>query len=96
MHILQSLFGASAAGAETFGHEDAHGDSLLSNNHAFYRDALKEGPQLTKMTEAFLAELKKQLDALEKEMWGFGRKAIRALDDGSFTKATLYTAAHCT
>lgn len=36
------------------------------------------------------------VNALEEEMWGYGRKAIEALDDGSFTKATLYTAAHCT
>ena len=34
------------------------------------------------------------IDALEDEMWAYGRQAVNALNDNSFTKATLHNALH--
>jgi hypothetical protein len=41
---------------------DETGDSIFRSTHVFYRDALKPGPQLDRLTTAFLLYLNKALD----------------------------------
>jgi hypothetical protein len=44
---------------------DETGDSIFSNAHVFYRDALKVGPDLDVLTVNFLQHLKKEFDEFE-------------------------------
>jgi hypothetical protein len=44
---------------------DEAGDSIFRNDHVFYRDALKVGPELDVLTVNFLHYLEKEFDELE-------------------------------
>ena len=47
---------------------DGKGDTLLSNQHAFYGNALKEGPELEQLTQNFCRELYKLLDQFDEQV----------------------------
>lgn len=46
---------------------DDAGDSIFRSNHAFYRDAMKTGPQLDALTLRFLQHLQDVFDKFERQ-----------------------------
>jgi hypothetical protein len=67
--LIEGLSGSawdiSSDGMRQLSEVDEAGDSLFRNAHAFYRDALKAGPQLDSITMKFLHYLQKALDEFE-------------------------------
>ena len=64
--LIKSLSGLawdiSSDGMRRLSEVDETGDSIFGSAHEFYRDALKPGPQLDKLTLKFLRYLQKMLD----------------------------------
>ncbi|EJD41764.1 cytochrome P450 [Auricularia subglabra TFB-10046 SS5] len=70
------------------------GDSLFQNAHAFYRDSLKEGPQLDLLTLNFLKYVRLELEAWFKKADGITQEAnlrawSRALLGAASTNAVM-------
>ena len=66
---LGRIFSLSADGVRAFRHDlDGKGDTMLFNQHAFYSNALKEGPELEQVTRGFYHELYKLLDKFDEQL----------------------------
>jgi len=66
---LGRIFALSDDGVRTFRRKmDGEGDSMLFNKHAFYNNALKEGPELERLTQSFCRELYKLLDRFDEQV----------------------------
>jgi hypothetical protein len=66
---LGALFSLSPDGVRALRHDlDGKGDTMLFNQHAFYGNALKEGPELEQLTRGFCHELYKLLDRFAEQV----------------------------
>jgi hypothetical protein len=66
---LGRIFDLSDNGVRAFRYDlDGKGDMLIFNAHAFYGNALKEGPELEQLTLNFCRELYKLLDQVDEQV----------------------------
>ena len=66
---LGRIFSLSDDGVHALRHDlDGKGDTMLFNQHTFYANALKEGPELEQFTRGFCHELYKLLDRLDEQV----------------------------
>ena len=66
---LGRLFTLSDDGVRGLRHDlDGKGDMMVFNQHAFYANALKDGPELEQLTQNFCRELYKLLDHLDEQV----------------------------
>lgn len=63
------VFSVSDDGVRALSHDlDGKGDTMLFNQHSFYANALKEGPELEQLTRSFCDGLYKQLDRFDEQV----------------------------
>jgi len=63
------IFSLSDDGIRALSHDlDGKGDTMLSNQHAFYGNALKEGPELEQLTQSFCRGMYKLLDRFDEQV----------------------------
>jgi hypothetical protein len=87
---LGRVFSLSDDGVRTLRHDlDGKGDTMLFNQHAFYGNALKEGPELEQLTRGFCHGLYKLLDGLDEQV-GDGAIEVELRD---WSRTLLGTAA---
>ena len=66
---LGRIFALSDDGVRALRHDmDGKGDMMVFNQHAFYANALKEGPELERLTQSFCRELYKLLDHFDEQV----------------------------
>lgn len=66
---MNCIFALSDDGVRALRHDlDGKGDMMLFNQHAFYGNALKEGPELEKLTLGFCHALYKLLDKFDEQL----------------------------
>ena len=87
---LSRVFSLSDDGVHAFCHDvDEKGDTMLFNQHAFYSNALKEGPELERLTQGFCHALYKLLDGFDEQV-GEGATEVGLRD---WSRTLLGTAA---
>ena len=66
---LACVFSLSDDGVRALRHDlDGKGDTMINNQHAFYGNALKEGPELEQLTRGFYRGLYKLLDEFDEQL----------------------------
>ena len=87
---LGRIFALSDDGVRALRHDmDGKGDVMLFNQHTFYANALKEGPELEQLTQNFCRELYKLLDRFDEQV-GDGTVEVELRD---WSRTFLGTAA---
>lgn len=87
---LKCIFGLSTEGVRALRFDmDGKGDMMLFNQHAFYSNALKEGPELEQLNRNFCRELYKLLDQFDEQV-GDGATEVTLRD---WSRTLLGTAA---
>ena len=90
---LGRIFTLSDNGVRGLSHDlDGKGDTMLSNQHAFYGSALKEGPDLEQFTQNFCRELYKLLDRVDEQV-GDGAMEVGLRDWSRMLLGTAATTA---